>query len=818
MATASTGRTPSGPASSGSGPSLLTGQPGPRDESILPASPNDQATVEDTLGFTPYAKALAAFLTHPSTKAPLTMSIEGKWGSGKSSFIRQLEGHIKDAEQERKTSPRSLMVRFNPWRHDKEQALWAAFALEFLRQVREQRCFAPRWLCSIRLFFLRFSWKSGWVDLICVIASWLCLLSVAAAVILLAIFRGTDYISTVVEFLTQHPVPESHVTPLATVLDWVFGVSGVGGCAALVVYLLALVKRRVGSPLEADLQKHLTSPQYQGSVSFVEKFHQDFPNIMDAYAGERRVYVFVDDLDRCQVPKAAELMQAINLMISADPRLVFVIGMDWETVAAGIAVKNADLVRYLRRPAVRKEKDEELEPGRELKQEDSALEFGREFVEKFIQLRFALPRPRSDDLKRLLESLSAPQASPKNPGFWQPFWTLLKVPFTGDRSVDSGPLAQERGQRGDAAADTSREEPYQFGTSGDSDTIQTVTLALAGAFKNNPRRVKQFLGLYRLRTFIAAETGQFANLEDLPTTETLTLEQLGKFTAIELLWPSLLLEAEEDGGLLNRLEEQALGLREVESGWMSIPGVSEFFQIGCEKETPSRGKWSLASLDAVRLLRVSPYFAPFDRRVPPISGQAAISHTPSDAFADFSIDLNPAPPWSYGYSQTLGGQFKLHAQKQIDVCPGVDAWLSPEIQHISVMHNRNEREVQGTTATYKIPSDMLVMHPGEGGFYDVVRWTCPRSGQYSIRGLFAGLDIRTEVADIDVYVAVNSKPVPVRFDTLHGVGTKTPIDLNRIRLNKDDTLDFVVGAGAGPHGSFWSGSTGLKATITQTGS
>jgi hypothetical protein len=33
------------------------------------------------------------------------------------------------------------------------------------------------------------------------------------------------------------------------------------------------------------------------------------------YAEGSRVYVFVDDLDRCEVPKAAELMQALNLLI-----------------------------------------------------------------------------------------------------------------------------------------------------------------------------------------------------------------------------------------------------------------------------------------------------------------------------------------------------------------------------------------------------------------------------------------------------------------------------------------------------------------------
>lgn len=133
------------------------------------------------------------------------------------------------------------------------------------------------------------------------------------------------------------------------------------------------------------------------------------------------MYVFVDDLDRCQIPKAADLMQAINLMISGDAQLVFVIGMDWEAVAAGIAAKNAGLVRYLKPPA---------------KREDGALELGREFMEKSIQLRFALPQPGEGEFKRFLQALSQPRVPRQNPGFWRRhagdrFLTVLsRLPIT----------------------------------------------------------------------------------------------------------------------------------------------------------------------------------------------------------------------------------------------------------------------------------------------------------------------------------------------------------------------------------------------------
>ena len=612
---ASTGGTPGGPGDSGPGAASPAVQPGPREESILPASINDLPTDEDSLGFTPYVEALAAFLTHPATEAPLTISIEGRWGSGKSSFMRQLEREIKVAENRRRqsgTSPPSLIVRFNPWRHDKEEALWAAFALEFLRQVREQRRFPPRrWWGDLKLFCRRYSWKTGWTDLICKAVLWLCILFVIALVVSLALFRGPDYIKTAAERLAARTPP----TP-QTILDWTFRLSGGLGCLSLLIYVLVLITRHIGNPLKVDLQKHLKSPQYEGSVSFVEKFHHDFSEIVKAYAGTRRVYVFIDDLDRCQVPKAADLMQAINLMISGDARLVFVIGMDWEMVAAGVAAKNARLVPYLKPSAERKE---------------DALDLGRDFVEKFIQLRFALPRPGDGELKNLVRTLSQAPARRRNPGFWRKllhlrFLSLLRrrlsLLVARVRGLRPGTTEQDGQQQTQAGApNAKRQELIQFDTDADSSTIQAIALALAPAFENNPRRIKQFLGLYRLRTYIAKQTGLLAVPEGRPDAEAVTLEQLGKITALELLRPSLLQEAQKDHGLLKRREDEALESEPTDEVFTSQARIRELFQVGFREHKPggwdhSSGRgWSLANLDVGRLLRVSPYVGPFDAKV-----------------------------------------------------------------------------------------------------------------------------------------------------------------------------------------------------------
>jgi hypothetical protein len=70
------------------------------DESQSNITISDQPAGKDSLGLTPYVIAMTEFLTHPDTKPPLTISIEGEWGSGKSSFMEQLEEQIKVKSKE----------------------------------------------------------------------------------------------------------------------------------------------------------------------------------------------------------------------------------------------------------------------------------------------------------------------------------------------------------------------------------------------------------------------------------------------------------------------------------------------------------------------------------------------------------------------------------------------------------------------------------------------------------------------------------------------------------------------------------------------
>ena len=140
---------------------------------------------------------------------------------------------------------------------------------------------------------------------------------------------------------------------------------------------------------------------------------------------------------------------------------------------------------------------------------------------------------------------------------------------------------------------------------------------VAPALDNNPRRLKQFINLFRLRTFIANETGLFDYSEDSSIEECLTLEQLGKFVAISLKWPLLLANLESEPTLLKRLQEVSIGrghliANEIKSEalirWSKQKKLMNLLSFGClDNKSPELSMvYSLSKFDIEKLLKVSP--------------------------------------------------------------------------------------------------------------------------------------------------------------------------------------------------------------------
>lgn len=627
----------------------------------------DLPTSDDSLGFGPYVEAIAAFLTSPATRPPLTMSIEGEWGSGKSSFMLQLEqairgpskatvlmqhfprvvGGLKDHGSVRQAlwlswrQSQRITIQFNAWRHDKQDALWAAFALKFTKSLRKQIGLFRGWRGDLQLFLSRLKGLRGWLELMLLVFSMVLLLLGLIGVYRFVKIHNANEVKQIIADLINTDVkrssdknkdaqPATGTTSPATQqapqlgqpYQFLFSHGRWGIWLALAFAGTIRFKKYLKFPLSIHLEKYLAKPDYQGRVAFIESFHEDFGRLVKAYAGTKRIFVFIDDLDRCDVPRAAELMQAINLMIGSTGQLIFILGMDREKVAAGIAQKYKDLLQFVPQFSSSASSDQnQLSP----------LYFGYSYLEKFIQLSFTLPiLSDTTSVTRFLLSFGKRRAAStwnkRLLGYWLTqakrlanFRSGWLKSTSGAPSVGDSSQAGAVGASETAVARERRVKYLRVKVEGDSARVLNIASAMSGIFENNPRKLKQFVNTFRLALFLASNQGV---LDEEEGCRAVTPEQVGKFAAMTLRFPDLKMQLLSDPDLLLKIQNaaQAQAVPPEYGKWLSQPGVRDAVlygvQLGME---PFDEIYSLKDFPVKKLLSILPNIperSPADETLP----------------------------------------------------------------------------------------------------------------------------------------------------------------------------------------------------------
>jgi len=493
---------------------------------------DDHPSSVDQLGFETYVDAVRYFLTHEETEAPLTLSIEGEWGSGKSSFMNQLQTSLEEEG--------NLTVEFNPWKHEKQEALWAAFALTFINQIRSTIPLRNRPKKHLSLAWKRMSFSNG----IYSIFKPLILLLVVSSSTTFLLYDGHDLVNII---LNRSPMADAD-------LRFWLGTSGVIVSILASIDLARRFYNLLGDTLNKTLHDQTNSPSYKEKTNFLEDFQSDFEMILDTYVnGDEKVYVFIDDLDRCTVPKAADLMQSINLMVSNDSRLIFILGLDRQRVAAGIAAKHETMLEHMNNT-------------------NNSLDFGYRYLEKFIQIPFLVPKPKDDGIQKLVRE---------------------EIIEGEDKTNDRETIDIQDIWTNDLAE--------EFENSLDS-VVKMATPVLG----NNPRRVKRFINLYRLRAVLTRSEGLLVTYGEDLSEETITLPQLAKFVIISIQWPEFVSRMYNDPTIIEELlefsEEEGESIDDFESlqPWASDEELMNLITYG------ERERYSLRDVSITNLRKISP--------------------------------------------------------------------------------------------------------------------------------------------------------------------------------------------------------------------
>ncbi len=288
------------------------------------------------------------------------LGIYGGWGTGKTSVMQTLREELESKSRDR------LMVWFDAWIYARqEQALWRALLLRVVETLRTRfespdEHFSPDDLAKARheLDEARASlYRSQTIkERGAVRVNWWGALPLAADAALTALTAGLN----------------------KQVAEAIAGKGAEGGITT------ALTKWFKGKDTQeaVKLIEREASERYVEQVVSLEQFQATFQQLLKRFGvGEkgRRLFIFVDDLDRCLPEDAVAALEAIKLFLDL-PGCVFVLGMDREVVEQGIRVRYKPL-------------------------EEIGFD-ARAYLDKIIQVPFNLPPLGADQVGIYLNRLS----------------------------------------------------------------------------------------------------------------------------------------------------------------------------------------------------------------------------------------------------------------------------------------------------------------------------------------------------------------------------------------------------------------------------
>jgi len=397
--------------------------------------------------------------------------------------------------------PYHYTVWLNAWKFDNQEEVWASLALATMEQIKQKHGLIWRLRFWWELTFSRFSFWSG-------------LGQVIKQFLLPLIFA--------IVLASYNIIIESVSVPLDAFKDYGSPILWAGFVISGILSVSSIFK----DPFQIPLDKVFDRPNYKDKVKFLSHFEKDFARIVRAatkngFGWKRsKLVIFIDDLDRCEPPKSADIVEAVNLFLDAEG-CVFVIGMDSESVAMSIEVKYKDLFERMKA------------------ENTGVVSLGRLFLDKIVQIPFSVPRPTPQQITSLVNDTLGQQFSLVNSDSKPILSDSIKDKSLADmldnEPIKSGEKWREKIESALANISAQRVDAASYAKPEVRAAIFKGTELLA----DNPRQVKTFINLFRLSIYIANERKILEEKIVAEQTSGLNLEKLAIWTACSVRWTGL---------------------------------------------------------------------------------------------------------------------------------------------------------------------------------------------------------------------------------------------------------------------------------------
>jgi KAP family P-loop domain len=287
----------------------------------------------DWFGFRASAEVLCRAIADADS-VWLTIAIFAPWGSGKSSFLNMCREELRSEDE-----ARVLTAQFNAWKYDGRDEVWHALIQTLLDELVRHSTDPQNHLSRRRLHQ-----ALGVARDLSMSAAWL--------------------------------LPEAALTfGTAKTLD-----------GSIVERFRGDLRQR--SALRAENDKYTLGYRH------INRFERDFASTVKTLAGDRRLVLFIDDLDRCSPESAMTVLEALRLFTGA-ANCVFVVAMDERAITEAAAAA--------------------FQPRDEAK--------GRRYLAKLINFACYLPSPRFESIRSNIDPHLAALSKDNT------FWELVEVSF-----------------------------------------------------------------------------------------------------------------------------------------------------------------------------------------------------------------------------------------------------------------------------------------------------------------------------------------------------------------------------------------------------
>jgi KAP family P-loop domain/CHAT domain len=354
---------------------------------------------DDIFGMVAYADMLADFIG--DVKPPYTIGIYGEWGEGKTSFVKLFKCYLEEKAAASKNNIK--FITFSAWDHTTSDALWRALIIKIARELYEDKSITPQATTTQATTTpvnqsTAVAAESGFWNRIS------------------KFLAGDAYV-----FYQDPPPPDpdaEYKSKLVRIDNTVYGsisksseqqravnqevafmsvVNAAMSALSTISPLVAGVRGLLGLNSSINLSEMFAEKNEatRKMIETIGEFKQMFRDLFkDKVAEYRRVFVFVDDLDRCLPDVALDLLEAIKVFLE-EVEFVFIVAADENLIGQGLKMRLKELFSGQNNVEAQNFFDQK----------------GQEYFEKIIQFAVRVP-PRTPEQTHTFIAAQFPKWTP----------------------------------------------------------------------------------------------------------------------------------------------------------------------------------------------------------------------------------------------------------------------------------------------------------------------------------------------------------------------------------------------------------------------